>query len=82
MNFNKNWYKKNKLAILKQNNIDPILSLYNMVIAPNLRQHTDSNLEAVVIALKEADKNELTREAIIKTLYEQGKIAKEVYHDS
>lgn len=37
VNFNKNWYKKDKLAILKQNNIDPILSLYNMVIAPNLR---------------------------------------------
>jgi len=31
-----------------------------------------------VIALKKADKNELTREAIIETLYEQEKIAKEV----
>ncbi|WP_158621044.1 hypothetical protein [Candidatus Kurthia intestinigallinarum] len=65
-------------AILKKVDIDPILSLYNLVIAPNRRQHNKENLEAVVVALREADKKGATREEIIEILVKNGEVAKDV----
>ena len=48
------------------------------MIAPNRRQHNKENLEAVVVALREADKKGATREEIIEILVKNGEVAKDV----